>query len=193
MKKMLNKKTIISVLLVLCCATMCFVGGTFAKYTSTISATDSVRVAKWDISATDTLDGAFTKTNAAEVDLFKTYTDANVDVNGLDDASFVIAPGTTGTITFDLANNSEVNAQYTIDYTVDEDGVPLQWKVGDGEWAEDLADVTAAVAINMGAEETITISWKWVFDGDDALDTGLGEDGTAAPTITIAVTFTQVD
>ena len=43
------KKTIIAMLLVACCITACFVGGTFAKYTSTASGSAVATVAKWEI------------------------------------------------------------------------------------------------------------------------------------------------
>lgn len=40
---------LVAVLAVTMMFTMCFVGGTFAKYTSSATGTDNANVAKWDI------------------------------------------------------------------------------------------------------------------------------------------------
>ena len=50
---------IAAVLMVLTLMTSCFVGGTFAKYTTAGASSDNARVAKWGIEMTVTGDGAF--------------------------------------------------------------------------------------------------------------------------------------
>lgn len=200
----MKKRTIISLLLVACMATMCFVGGTFAKYTSTVSAKDAVRVASWNVKASDLAGTGVFAAEAATVDLFQTYEDTNVDVDGEGD-EIVIAPGTTGSFKFTLTNASEVTVRYAINYTVDEKEVPIQWSVDGGTtWTTDLADVAASQSTELAfgaAAQTITVQWKWAFEANtietgqsDVEDTKLGAAQTLAePTVTIAVTFTQVD
>ncbi|MBQ4633915.1 MAG: hypothetical protein IJB71_01035 [Bacilli bacterium] len=97
---------------------------TFAKYTSTITGSDSSVVAKWDVSDGDAL---------ANFDIFgisKIYdTNGNTDFtqDGVVDTDVaigttdgIIAPGTWGKFSFTLSNNSDVNSLYTVDYTIDE-------------------------------------------------------------------------
>ena len=192
-----------ALLLVLTLMTSCFVGGTFAKYVSTVTGSDTARVAKWaftaDSGSGDT-DIDLTTAKTFEFDLFECV-DANVDVDGAGD-EHVIAPGTSGDISVELTNASEVNAEYTIDYTVDEAGVYIQWSTDGSTWVDEfpLTDVTTPTPINMGASTTITVYWKWAFNGDgiaagqsDANDTTLGIAGSAAPSVTATVTVTQVD
>ena len=178
-----------------------FVSSTFAKYTSTVEGTDTAKVAKWEWDVAGHLDGddhAFTT-----VDLFNTAVyelNAAGNVTEADDADVVngtdkpiIAPGTGGKATFVISNTSEVNAKFAIDFTVNEDDVPLHWSLDNVNWSEDLADI-AETAINAGTEsDPITVYWRWAFNGDDAVDTPLGETATAQPEITVKIVFTQID
>ena len=105
---------LVAVLAVTMMFTMCFVGGTFAKYTSSGTGTDSATVAKWsfkvgeiDIATTDT----FT------FDLFKTIK----DTNGTDNESYmssvdgtIIASGTQGSFELVLTNASQLSKNKTI-------------------------------------------------------------------------------
>lgn len=188
-----------ALLLVLTLMTSCFVGGTFAKYTSSVTATDTVRVAKFDVSAFE--EG--TASGTATVDIFKTVWDnkdvTDYTIDGTDDSDVdnaadgqapIIAPGTWGKFTFDLTNNSEVTVNYSIDYEVNEAGVPLEWSIDGTNWTDTLEDV-AATAID--EEASVTIYWRWQFDGNDTTDTALGVAGSATPSVTITVRFEQVD
>ena len=51
----MKKFRIVALLLVMCLASSCFVGGTFAKYSSTAEGSDSAVVARWsiDVDGTD--------------------------------------------------------------------------------------------------------------------------------------------
>jgi len=176
------------------------VSGTYAKYTSTVSGSDTAIVAKWDVSAENV--SSTTVDIFAESKIYDTNGVVDGDVTALtatDDADVknaeegnngIIAPGTWGKFSYVLSNNSDVNATYAVDYTVANAGVPLKWSIDGKTWADDLADVEAT-NINMAdADKTVDIYWMWAFDGDD---TALGTAGTAAPSITIEVTFEQVD
>lgn len=180
--------------------TMCFVGGTFAKYTSSATGTDSAAVAKWSIKVNTadiaTAGGMFT------FDLFNTVKDSDLSSNETDmnpvDGS-IIAPGTSGKFDIVIKNESQVNATYSIDYTVENDNnIPVQFSTDGTNWKTNINDLDVSdVAINMSATETVTVYWKWdyyVGAAEDAIDTTLG---TTTPTpglyVHATVTATQVD
>ena len=98
-----------SLLLVLTLITSCFVGGTFAKYTTELSGDDTARVAKFGV----TLD--------ADTDLFSMEYNApgSISVKSHDDAD-VIAPGTTGTAAaFTISGDPEVDVKVTVSLSGD--------------------------------------------------------------------------
>ena len=192
---------IASVLLVAVLLSTCAISGTFAKYTSTSTGSSSARVAVWDftIGSTD-----ITTSNTFTFDLFTTaYTEENVDKDGLANNAVVIAPGTQGNATVTLTNNTEVNANYAVDFTANENGIPLQWSTNGSDWENDISDLDiTATAINMGGSANITIYWKWAFETDsvvgtdqsDIIDTNLGTATTLAEVeFSAAVTVTQVN
>ena len=195
-----------TILLVLTLMTSCFVGSTFAKYTGSMTTQDTARVAKFEVYAFGTL--IDTQADTVTIDLFKEsevydtkgdadYTVAANDADIVDGTDYIIAPGSWGKFTFNVKNKSEVNVTYAIDYTVNEAGVPLLWSIDDGNtWTDDLANVSdTGIDINDTGVDT-TILWKWDYTVDaarDTADTTLGFAGTAAPSIQIKVTFTQVD
>ena len=186
-----------SALLVAVLLTTCAISGTFAKYVSTSNGSDSARVAKWDIKLEDAA-----MTNTFTFDLFNTVKDSNGTDNETDvkagEGETIIAPGTSGSFEINLKNDSEVNAKYAIAYTVtNENDIPVEYKIGDGEWTSDLATLNATdVDINMGASAAVTVQWRWAYSVDDtkdAADTTLGLAGTATITVAADVTVTQVD
>ncbi len=183
------------------------VSSTWAKYTSTATGSDSARVAKWsfiyDGEHEDAEDAA--KVSTISFDLFKTIKDedgtseTDVDLDG-DGTEKVIAPGTSGSFTFEIQNKSEVTAQYALDYTItNTNNIPLLFKVNDGEWTSSLADVVAsdATKLGIGSEaKTFTIEWKWAFEGNDSGDTTLGQNAVNADQtiiVELEITMTQVD
>lgn len=193
---------IASVLLVAVLLSTCTISGTFAKYTSSSTGTDTARVAKWDFTVGET---DITTSNTFTFDLFNTanYTDSNVDTDG-NGSEVVIAPGTTGNASVTLTNNSEVNATYAVAFSATENGVPLQWSVNGTDWKNDISQLDiAATNITMnGGTATINIYWKWAFESDSIvgsdqsndIDTNLGTATTLATVIfSAAITVTQVD
>ena len=189
---------LVAVLAVTMMFTMCFVGGTFAKYTSSATGTDSATVAKWSFKVGET---DIATTNTFAFDLFKTIKDSDVNNNETEmnpvDGS-IIAPGTQGSFDLVLKNASQVTAQYAIDYTVtNNNDIPVKFSVDGGTtWTNDLADVAASDSTKLAANSgttTIKVQWKWDFNGNDTTDTTLGSAGTATLTVAAAVTATQVD
>lgn len=179
--------------------TMCLVGGTFAKYTSSATGTDSATVAKWSFKVGET---DIATTDTFTFDLFKTIKDSDginneTEMNPVDGS--IIAPGTQGSFDLVLKNESQVTAQYAIDYTVtNNNDIPVKFSVdGGSNWTNDLADVAASDSTKLAANSgttTIKVQWKWAFDGsDDSFDTALGIGGNAVLTVKAEVTATQVD
>ena len=76
---------LVAVLAVTMMFTMCFVGGTFAKYTSSATGDDSATVAKWSFKVGGT--------DIATSDTF-TFTEANsyFDINSIGDETITIQP-----------------------------------------------------------------------------------------------------
>ena len=186
---------LVALLVITLTFTMCFVSGTFAKYVSSATGTDSATVAKWDIKVND---ANIATSDVFEFELFKTITDSDLsspEGDMLPNDGSIIAPGTSGKFNIKIKNDSQVNATYAIDYSVENtDNIPVQFSVDGTNWyfGIDLLDVSN-VAIDMGAEKTVTVYWKWDFYGDDDFDTDLGKVGTATLTVTAKVTATQVD
>ena len=195
---------IASVLLVAVLLSTSVISGTFAKYTSTATGTDSAKVAKWDFK----VNGSTVNSNTFTFDLFKTINDtdgsAETDINPSDGT--IIAPGTQGSFEITLKNDSEVTAQYTIDYTVTNDNnIPVKFSLDGSTWKDsiDALDVTTPVKVAIGATATpVTVYWMWAFEtgADDvekatnnATDTALGLNGTATIEVTAKVTVEQVD
>ena len=190
---------LVAVLAVVMMFTMCFVGGTFAKYTSSGTGTDSATVAKWSFKVGET---DIATTNTFAFDLFKTIKDSNGTDNETDispDDGTIIAPGTQGSFDLVLKNESQVTAQYAIDYTVtNTSNIPVKFSVDGGTtWTDTLDDVVASDETKLAVGSvatTITVQWKWDFNGNDTTDPNLGSAATATLTVAAAeVTATQVD
>ena len=121
---------LVAVLAVTMMFTMCFVGGTFAKYTSSATGTDSATVAKWSFKVGET---DIATTDTFTFDLFKTIKDSNgtadeTDMSPVDGT--IIAPGTRGSFDIVIKHDSQVNATYAIDYTVtNTNNIPVKFSV----------------------------------------------------------------
>lgn len=103
-----------SVLLILVMLTTSIVGGTFAKYTTTGTASDTARVAKWGVSITTENDGIFASTYekaTTSTELTATNSVVAATVGGTQDK--VVAPGTTGSATFTISGTPEVAFKLT--------------------------------------------------------------------------------
>ena len=193
----------ISITLLVVMIALVLVSGTYAKYTSTASGSDSARVAKWTFKVGD----ADITSKTFTFDLFKTINEADGtsdedDVTG----SKVIAPGTGGSFSIVLKNESEVSAKYGIKYTVtNENEIPVQFSTDGKTWSKSLTDVAASdtdtkLAANNGTK-TITVQWKWAYEDtnestkadSEEKDLELGKAGTATISVSAEVTATQVD
>ena len=204
-----------ALLLALTLITSCFVGGTFAKYTTSAGDDVTARVANWGFESSNTinLDNLFSATYD---------TDKVVAKNGTD---LLIAPGTTGSVNFQFAYDEtagtapEVAYNFTVDTTGSEcsiaDGV-LVWKLngvkcgtngtftelldaikalsGDPTGTKQYAANTLPDAFGTGDNQH-TISWSWAYEeSEDVRDTDLGNADTLDDvTVKITITATQLD
>lgn len=105
-----------AVLLILCLATTCAISSTFAKYTTSDSAGDSARVAKWGVTVEVTGENAFANEYTAD----KASTDANKANAEVSATTAVVAPGTEGVLgTVAIAGTPEVAVAVTVDVDVE--------------------------------------------------------------------------
>lgn len=212
---------IVSVLLVAVIITTCAISGTFAKYVTSGSGSDSARVAKFGVTVTGTGE-TFAKTYEAHDRSF------TVDTNTVVSTEKVVAPGTSGSMAaFTITGTPEVAVRVNFtgtlelgDKWVDSASAyycPIEITVGSttfkgtdyasadefetavnekiATYTKDYAAGTNLSTIGANAPE---ISWKWAFNGnDDVKDTYLGDQAAAgnAATISLSVTatVTQID
>lgn len=177
MRKNENKTSkFVCIVLLLCVIAMILVAGTYAKYTSSASGSDSATVAKWDIKVNGTQLGVENAT-------------VNFDLFGTSDDDLVY-PGKTNSFDVVVTNDSQVAATYDIDFTVSGATLPIEYSIDGTNWSTDGDDLDlSSKAIAVDGEVTETVQWRWADDGSrDAADTQLGIDnGTVTVTATITV------
>lgn len=204
MKKENNKVVKFAIIvLALTMVALILVSGTYAKYTSSNTAEDTARVAKWEIELNDT------NIKTAEIDLFNTIYDSGTTNAETDvvTTETLIAPGTSGKFDLQVKNKSEVTAKYGIDFTVTNTAnIPVEFTVDGGTtWTKDLTDIAMSdstiLAAKTGESTKLNVQWRWLFDGTsnanytqtDATDTAFGEKGTDTLKVKAVVTVDQVD
>ena len=183
---------IASVLLVAVLLSTCAISGTFAKYTSTAQGKSTVAIAKWNVTVSDIkLDTTAQK--EFKFNLFDTIVDTKdgtPSAEGNSVATNFIAPGTKGEFSFEITNNSEVDAQFSLSFTKTGPEVPFTFSVScTGETANNTLAGFNDVALDMGETVTIKVTWEWPFDGDH---TSIGLTGGDV-VVTANVTVEQVD
>ena len=165
---------IASVLLVAVLLSTCAISSTFAKYTTEFTGTTSAKVATWSVNVAD----ADVNNKTFNFNIMDTIVDVETgDDDGTDDdvASQRIAPGTKGSFSVVVTNNSEVNATYVVELSDAAADLPFEFSISNG---------TGNLA--MGATATVTVNWEWPFDGNDDADLLLaGTDLTIAVNATV--------
>ncbi|MBR4289275.1 MAG: hypothetical protein IKT52_01390 [Oscillospiraceae bacterium] len=151
-----------SVLLVLTLLTTSVISGTFAKYTTTDSASDSARVAKWGIDVTvgGNLFGQYYDANGA------TNSDkivaSSTSVASFDDDNLV-APGTKNDTGFEVKITGTPEVAYTIDAKTGKDVINVtddneEIFLGVGEWGTMVAVTGLNDATDFNAGKYYTLS-----------------------------------
>ncbi|MBR1802460.1 MAG: hypothetical protein IJ777_00560 [Clostridia bacterium] len=173
------------------------VSGTYARYTSTASGTDTATVAKWSFKVGGTDIAGTTEKTGMTFDIFSTLkgadaTTAEANVKTKDGS--MIAPGTGGSFKIALENTSDVTAEYRVVYTIEKntDNIPLEFSKDGSTWSKNISSITQDYTeIAIGAKaDTTTVYWRWSFEGSDSTDykttqtdetdTTLGIKGSAA-------------
>ena len=210
-------------LLVLTLITSCFVGGTFAKYTTSATGSDTARVAKWGVK--------IEANGATFTDTYKTDTTGVAiadSVVGFNKAK-VVAPGTKGdmvkmtlTGTPEVAVSVNYAAEFKVTgWTVDNKFYcPLQITVGNttidgatftdaGRFEDEVTGLFLAYNKSYAAGTDLSttgvtapsVSWAWPFENTDTStgtknndkDTELGDAGTATISLKVITTVSQID
>ena len=140
------------ILLALVLVTSCFVGGTFAKYVTTGTGSDSARVAKFGVTVTanGTMFAKEYDTNTENVKgtIAKSVVSSN-------DKEKVVAPGTSGKmVSMTLAGKPEVavNVRYTANVTLSNNWV---YKTGENADEEFYCPITIKVGTDKVGTESI--------------------------------------
>ena len=180
-------------LMVMCMAATCFLSGTVASYSTTADVDYTANIAKWSFTVNDK---DITTATDLVIDVTDTMTVTEDDgVNAdLDVADGLLAPGTQGSFVIELENTSNVTARYGIVFTVDTDGIPLEFSLDGSAWGATLDEITASDDTKLAASATkeVTVYWRWAFDGNIATDTALGVDAANVQlTVTARITATQ--
>lgn len=201
-----------SALLVATLLSTSVIAGTFAKYTSNATGTDTATVAEWKVSVNDA--------DITDSDTFTYNFEDNwaCTGNGTVDSN-LLAPGTSGHFTVTVKNESDVQLDYTTVATITNEGagtgkkVPMQFSVVKWEgntvpeagtyttasYSDDSANVTelqkitgSNVTSNTGVEK-YEVYWKWAYDNsNDSNDTEIGKLNTQATyKLNLKITATQ--
>ena len=211
---------LVAVLAVTMMFTMCFVGGTFAKYTTSGTSNDSATVAKWGVTVTGyatTFAKEYAKTDNSFTGTYSVASDGKV-----------VAPGTSGDMAaFTITGTPEVavNVAFTGTLELGDNWVdstsayycPIEITVGDTTFkgtdytsadefeaavnakiAAFTKDYAAGTNLSTISTDAPAISWTWAFSSnDDVKDTYLGDqaaEGNAAIiSLEVTVTVTQID
>lgn len=192
---MKNNKTVKFMALVLFVTILAIilVSGTYAKYTTSATGSDTATVAKWSIKLGNE-DIAKSTEKTFTIDLFSTITntDGSEEKNVKKTDGSLIAPGTMGSFTLlSLKNESEVNTKYNVTYTLaNESGVPLEFTTNKDDESSWKSDFTAINVSNESLDTdatatTATVYWRWAFTKDTARDTSDTTLGTTTPTVTL--------
>ena len=166
----------------------CFITSAWAKYTKTVSATDSARVAKFVV---DMKQGGETITDGQTIDIFTTKLDnIYVDENGNNvNGDKLIAPGSHGSFKITVENTSEVAVSLEITGSLSNTEVPLVFSTTEEGTYTSLDQLTISEenvpATAEASTKTYTIYWKWN-SVSDADDTKLGTS-TSSITVTASI------
>ena len=159
----LVKIFLISLLIVM--VGLILVSGTYAKYTTKFTGSDTATVAKFKVSS---------NTTAETFDLFKTAKEVDGTTADAEVVNGKVAPGTGGKFDIQLTNDSEVKVHYAISLKeTNESNIPIEYSLDGTTYvtADKFASVSADdLAIGSTTQQTKTVSvyWRWAFEGKDS-------------------------
>lgn len=161
MKKLILKLSVLVMILTL--VTLPLVSGTYAKYATEASATDSARVAKWGVTVALTGDAFQTSylTNGEVLDVNDDAILSSV-VSSIPDPENLVAPGTSGVFGgVDIAGTPEVAVTITKNATLTLTG----WNLG--------ADFYCPIVITVNGTAFSGLSYATAVDFEDAVESAI--------------------
>lgn len=206
-------------LLVAVLLTTCVISGTYAKYVTSDSGSDSARVAKFGVVVTATGD-------AFETQYEKDDTSFTLDTNTVVSTEKVVAPGTKGemaSITLSGTPEVAVRVSYSGNFTISDNWLvndqfycPLVIKVGATEIKGttyttkdefviavnnainnvDVKDYKAGTNLSNVTDAGLNVSWEWPFEAEtnvddyDYKDTWLGGQAASNNAATVTLGIT---
>lgn len=209
-----------SAMMVLTLMSTSVISGTFAKYVTTASGSDSARVAKFGVKITAAND----MFNDSYKDAKTTYTASEegdaITVQASTEGTNVVAPGTKGSLVgFAVTGTPEVDVEVTYVPTLtlsgwEVDGAvycPIEIKVNDETFKVGVGAISDIAALKTAVEDAIKnktavydtntnleavnddvkVSWEWAYTGnEDAKDTKLGDAAAEGSAATIELAIT---
>ena len=191
-----NKKSVFVIaLLLLLVAVIGFGGYTMSKYISSNSDNGTASVAKWGFTvhadATKVFGSNYEKAGGVSSTVTDKTDATKLTVKASDADSKVVAPGTTGSMTFGFGGTSEVLAKFTFNLQVNDISLaytkdaaagtysPIKWTLNDGTTnvvdGGTIEQVKTAlnkeVVLDPGAtleNKNYTLTWVWDFETSDA-------------------------
>ncbi|MBQ9319048.1 MAG: hypothetical protein IJR82_05395 [Bacilli bacterium] len=182
----MKKKRVFSlfVLLLLVSIAGVFVAGTYAKYTSSVSRSGSLSVAKW----------AFNSDNPSgelAIDLNNTVDETSLKSEN-SDGEKLIAPGTSGRFYIDLSNaNSDVGVDFTVKFNNTEN-IPSNVVFKQENKIIDPANSVLRGQIKAGGSIKFPIDWYWVYSVDNAEDEEDTADGLLSKSMNITASVNAI-
>lgn len=175
-----KRSILVLILLLLVAIATTYVGGTYAKYTESVSGNGTATVAKWDF----TTDNAISNLT---INFTETY-NASTLIAGK------IAPGTSGSFAISVKNtNTETGVDFTLTLG-SVTNIPTNLKFyKDSTFTTQITPGTGTITGQLIAKDStglsVPIYWKWDYEtsNGDANDTA---DGKAATELTIPITIT---
>lgn len=209
-----------SILLVLVLMTSSIVGGTFAKYTTSATSEDSARIANWGFERSNSMDltnlfaGTYTNVDSNnDDDVIAPGTSGSASFKfAYDEKNGSAGPEVAYTFTVAVEDScddtikSNPNILWSLDgteYVADDTNSSWDKMVaaikalsGDADGSKEYSPNTLPSAFGV-ADNTHTISWRWIFsnsEANDTTDTTMGNaDELADCSIKITITATQDD
>lgn len=217
-----NRKSIFVIgLLLLLVAVIGFGGYTLSKYVTEKKETGSASVAKWGFTVNSNSENLFgpdykydtSKSNSVKNNTAGATLTVSASTPTSGTRANLVAPGTTGSMTFEIGGTAEVKATVAVEMR-DITDVVLEYKKGEtagtynpvkwtlkkggnilvenstlaaiaGELNKAVYDETIDPGASYTNAGTYTIEWVWAFEsGNDALDTFLGTIANAPATTT---------
>lgn len=197
---------IMTVLLLITMLALMLLSGTYSKYTSSVSGSDTAIVASWKILVNEK---DITQAESVTFGLFDTILDSDVTSTENEVKEGYIAPGTSGKFALKVQNASDVTAKYSISLVVESNSLelPIEYSVDGNDWVKDLSSLNITdSSLASGSEAvTTTVYWRWAYEGTsstnysstqtDTTDTKIGISAQTETSVKIkaTITATQVD